>query len=415
MNETSTAILHYSASPVIGGVEAVIDAHVHLLTEAGYSVAVIAGQGEAASFPESVDFVLIPELDSQHPDVLEMNPSLEAGTVPAGFEDLAGRITAALKPVLSEFKNLIVHNIFTKHFNLPLTVALYRLLDAGGIENCIAWCHDFTWTSPHSGHKVHPGYPWDLLRTYRPEVAYVVVSQRRQRTLAELLEVSPDQIKVVYNGVDPVMMLGLTQEGRALIQRLGILDSDLVLLMPVRVTQAKNIELALKVVAELKKQHSNPKLVLTGPPDPHDPDNMDYYEFLRNLRGELDVEKEMRFVFESGPGLERPYYIDIDVVGDLYRVSDLMFMPSHREGFGMPVLEAGLVGIPVMSTAVPAAEEIGGENVLVFDANDPPEKVAEMILTRIEDDPVCRHKRQVRKEYTWKAIFERDIETMLRK
>ena len=54
MNETSTAILHYSASPVIGGVEAVIDAHVHLLTEAGYSVAVIAGQGEAASFPESV-------------------------------------------------------------------------------------------------------------------------------------------------------------------------------------------------------------------------------------------------------------------------------------------------------------------------------------------------------------------------
>ena len=68
-----------------------------------------------------------------------------------------------------------------------------------------------------------------------------------------------------------------------------------------------------------------------------------------------------------------------------------------------------------MSSASPAAEEIGGENVLFFDANDPPEKVAEMILTRIEDDPVCRHKRQVRKEYTWKAIFERDIETMLRK
>jgi glycosyltransferase involved in cell wall biosynthesis len=415
VNDSSTAILHYSAPPVIGGVEAVIDAHVHLLTEAGYPVAVIAGQGDDASFPNGTNFIRIPELDSQYPQVLEMNPSLEAGTVPVGFEDLVGRITAALKPVLSEFKNVIVHNIFTKHFNLPLTVGLYRLLDAGGIGNCIAWCHDFTWTSPHSGHKVHPGYPWDLLRTYRPEVTYVVVSQRRQRTLAKLLDVSPQQIKIVYNGVDPVVMLGLRQEGWALIQRLGVLDSDLVLLMPVRVTQAKNIELALKVVVELKKRHSNPKLVLTGPPDPHDPENMDYYEFLRKLRGELNVEKEMRFVFESGPDPEEPYIIDLPVVGDLYRVSDLMFMPSHREGFGMPVLEAGLVGIPVVSTAVPAAEEIGGRNVFIFSPDDPPEKVAELILTRIEVDPVYRHKRQVRKEYTWKAIFQRDIETMLRK
>jgi glycosyltransferase involved in cell wall biosynthesis len=415
MNESSTAILHYSAPPVVGGVEAVIDAHAHLLTEAGYPVVVIAGQGNAASLPNNADFVLIPELDSQHPAVLEMNASLEAGEVPAGFEDMAGRITASLEPVLNEFNNLIVHNIFTKHFNLPLTAALYRLLDAGEIGNCIAWCHDFTWTSPHSSHKVHSGYPWDLLRSYRPEVTYVVVSQRRQRTLAELLEVSPQKIKVVYNGVDPVTMLGLTQEGRALIQRLGILDSDLVLLMPVRVTQAKNIELAFKVVAELKKRQSNPKLVLTGPPDPHDPENMDYYGFLRNLRRDLGVEKEMRFVFESGPDPDEPYYIDIDVVGDMYRVSDLMFMPSHREGFGMPVLEAGLIGIPVISTAVPAAEEIGGENVLIFDADDAPEKVAELILMRIEADPVCRHKRQVRKRYTWKAIFQRDIEPLLRK
>jgi glycosyltransferase involved in cell wall biosynthesis len=415
MIDSRNAILHYSAPPVIGGVEAVIDAHVHLLTEAGYPVTVIAGQGNATSFPESADFVLIPELDSQHPEVLEMNAALEIGRVPAGFEDMVGRIIAALGPILNKFNNLVVHNIFTKHFNLPLTAALYRLLDAGGIVNWIAWCHDFTWTSPHSGHKVHPGYPWDLLRTYRSEVTYVVVSKQRQRTLAELLEVSSQKIKVVYNGVDPVPMLGLTQEGQALIQRLGILESDLVLLMPVRVTQAKNIELALKVVAELKKRQCNPKLVLTGPPDPHDPENMDYYRFLCDLRRDLDVEREMRFVFESGPDPEEPYIIDMPVIGDLYRVSDLMFMPSHREGFGMPVLEAGLAGIPVISTDVPAAEEIGGKNVLIFSAGDPPEKVAELILARIEADPVYHHKRQVRKKYTWKAIFQRDIEPLLRK
>ena len=415
MNASSTAILHYSAPPVVGGVEAVINAHVQLLAAAGYPVTVVAGQGDAGALPEGAGFVRIPELDSQHPEVLEMNPALEAGQMPAGFEDMVARIAASLKPVLSEFSNLIIHNVFTKHFNLPLTAALYRLLDAGGLGNCIAWCHDFTWTSPHSRHKVHPGYPWDLLRTYRLPISYVVVSQRRQQSLAGLLDVPAEKIKVVYNGVDPVRMLGLTQESQALVRRLGILDSDLVLLMPVRVTQAKNIELGLKVVAELKNRNANPKLVLTGPPDPHDPENMAYYQSLRDLRHYLDVENEMRFVYESGPDPDEAYFIDLEVVGDLYRVSDLMFMPSHREGFGMPVLEAGMVGLPVITTAVPAAQEIGGENVLLFEAGDPAPRVAEMILTALRANPTYRHKRHVRQKYTWKAIFKRDIEPLLRK
>jgi hypothetical protein len=39
------AILHYSAPPVVGGVEAVIAAHVKTFQEAGYPVTVIAGRG----------------------------------------------------------------------------------------------------------------------------------------------------------------------------------------------------------------------------------------------------------------------------------------------------------------------------------------------------------------------------------
>ncbi|NIV33879.1 MAG: hypothetical protein GWN58_31850, partial [Anaerolineae bacterium] len=75
-------------------------------------------------------------------------------------------------------------------------------------------------------------------------------------------------------------------------------------------------------------------------PDPHDAASMAYFRSLQDLREELGVEEEMRFVFESGPDPDRGYIIDASVVGDLFRVSDLMFMPSHREGFAMPVLEA---------------------------------------------------------------------------
>lgn len=412
MSKPKIGILHYSAPPVVGGVEAVIAAHANLLLADGYPVTMVAGQGQATSLPEDVQLEIIPEIDSQHTQIVEMNEFLEVGEVPAGFEQMTEKIKLSLEPILAEFGGLIVHNVFTKHFNLPLTVALYRLLDAGSIKRCIAWCHDFTWTSPSSGSKVFDRYPWDLLKTFRRDVVYVVVSKRRQRTLADLLGCPLEEIKVVYNGVDPAEILGLTQEGQALIERLGLFDDDLILLMPVRVTKAKNIELALKVVSALKEKVA-PKLVLTGPPDPHDAKNMEYYHSLQELRQELGVEREMRFVFESGPDPDKPYFIGLDVVGDLFRVSDVMFMPSHREGFGMPVLEAALVGIPVISTSVPAAQEIGADNVVIFDAEAEPQEIAALIIGRTQDNPLHRHRRSVRQQYTWQAIFERDIKPLL--
>jgi glycosyltransferase involved in cell wall biosynthesis len=408
-----SAILHYTAPPVVGGVEAIIQAHVRLLTEAGYPVTVIAGRGEGAALASGADFILSPEMDSQHPQVVRASSMLEKGEVPLDFDDIVNRLIGTLTPTLSRFDNVIIHNVFTKHFNLPLTAALHLLLDAGKLRRCIAWCHDFTWTSPSSRSKVHPGYPWDLLRTYRTDVTYVVVSQRRQRTLAALLGRSPEQIRIIYNGVAPDVLLGLSGEGYALVTRLGLLESDLILLMPVRVTRAKNIEYALHVVAALKAHGCRPKLVLTGPPDPHNARSMAYLDALRALRKQLGVEEEMRFVFESGSDPDQPFNIDAQVVGDLFRLSDVMFMPSHREGFGMPVLEAGLVGMPVVCTDVPAAEEIGGEDVTLFEAIEDPTHVAGQILAWAEQNPVHRLRRRVRQNYTWRAIFYRDIKPLL--
>jgi glycosyltransferase involved in cell wall biosynthesis len=391
----------------------VIQAHAQVFLQAGYPVTVIAGRGGQASLPPGTGFVQIPELDTQYAEIVRLSAQLEQGELPTGFDDLTHQLAGALAPILTRFDNLIVHNVFTKHFNLPLTAALCQLLDAGKIRHCIAWCHDFTWTSPSSGSKVHPGYPWDLLRMHRPDLAYVVVSKRRQLELAALLGCSPEQIQVVYNGVDAPSLLGLSAEGYALINRLGLLACDLILLMPVRVTQAKNVEYALRVIAALKSRHFHPKLILTGPPDPHDVKSMAYYRELQALRRQLGVEDEMRFVFESGPHPDQPYNIDAGIVGELYRVSDLMFMPSHREGFAMPVLEAGLAGIPVVSTAVPAAMEIGGEDVILFDESQDPGQLAGRILAWAERSPVHRLRRRVRQGYTWAAIFQRDIEPLL--
>lgn len=412
--EKRTGVLHFTAPPIVGGVESVIHAHAGIFLQHGYPYHVITGRGDPDALPSGARLTLLPRLDSQHPHVVKVQSELETGSIPVEFEELTDRLTASLEHLVVNLDNLIVHNVFTKHFNLALLAALFRLLDNKKIKNCIAWCHDFSWSSPNSVKVLHPGYPWDLLKTPRHDLTYVVVSQERQRTLAELMKISTDRIRVVYNGVDPVMLLGLSGECQQLVERLGLLESDLTMLMPVRVTRAKNIELALHVVAALKTRGSRPLLVLTGPPDPHDEATMDYYHNLLGLRARLGVEQEMRFIYESGPDPDLPYTIEWAVVGELFRLSDLLFMPSHREGFGMPVLEAGLSGMKIFSTPIPASEEIGGEDIVTFLPDDDPDQIAGRILSWAETSPEHRFRQRVRQRYTWNAIFQRDIQSLLK-
>lgn len=406
------AILHYSAPPIVGGVESVIQAHVRLLSAAGYHVTIIAGDGNPNVMPNGIGWVQIPELSSRHPEIMQASLELEQGHVPENFSELTTRIRSRLETVLPPMQRVIVHNVFTKHFNLPLTAALVDLLDQGKMHGCIAWCHDMTWTSAHSRSKVFPGFPWDLLRTRRAEIRYVTVSRCRQQELAGLFHCPMEDIEVIYNGVNPQELLGLSQPGLALINRLGLWDADMILLMPVRVTQAKNIELAIRLAAVLKDRGIQLKVVLTGPPDPHDLCSMTYFQSLLDLRRELGVENEMRFVYMSGSDTQ-PFTIDMNVVGDLYRISDALFMPSHREGFGMPFLEAGLVGLPIFCSAIPAANELGGNEVSSFPSNANPVDVATLILNQLERNANWRLRRRVRRKMTWQKIFQKKILALL--
>jgi mannosylglucosylglycerate synthase len=415
MKTKKITILHYSAPPIVGGVESVILAHVRLLNAAGYQVTVVVGDGDEAALPPGAKLIKIPEISTRHPEIVQASRELEQGQIPANFGELVTRLTARLKPVFQDVQRVMIHNVFTKHFNLPLTAALSDLLDQGRLPGGIAWCHDFTWTSANSRSKVFPGYPWDLLRKPHPALRYVTISKFRQRELAGLFNCPADNLEVIYNGVDPEELLGLSESGLALIERLGLWSADLILLMPVRVTQAKNIELAIHLAAAIKERGFQPKIILTGPPDPHDPDNLAYFQSLLALRQELKVEQEMCFVYTSGPDANQPYIVEMELVGDLFRVSDALFMPSHREGFGMPIVEAGLAGLSVFSSAIPAAEELGGNEVTIFEAQADPRDVAALILNQMEKNASWTLRRRVRQSLTWQGLFRQKILPLLEK
>jgi glycosyltransferase involved in cell wall biosynthesis len=90
-------------------------------------------------------------------------------------------------------------------------------------------------------------------------------------------------------------------------------------------------------------------------------------------------------------------------------------MPSHREGFGMPILEAGISGMPIFTTQIPAAVEIGQNDVIRFSLDDPASKVARMIREWARTSPTQSLRVRVRQNYTWQAILQRQILPLLQK
>ncbi len=380
--------------------------HALLMTEAGHRVRIVAGRG--AETDPRIPFIAIPAADSRQAEVLEVKKHLDAGRVPAEFEPLSRRIEGQLLETLRNADFLIAHNVCSLNKNLPLTAALRRISDSCSKPRFILWHHDLAWTTPRYRNELHEGRPWDLLRTDWPKAIQVVISEPRRQELAELLGVPRGRIHVIANGIDVAGFLSLGRQAREFMGQLDLPAVAPLMLLPVRITPRKNIELALRVLAKLRNHFGEAKLVVTGPLGPHNPANISYFEDLVALRRELHLEDAAVFLAE----LTNQSLPD-QVVSDFYRLSDILFLPSREEGFGIPILEAGLAGIPVFCADIPPLRELGGPDAHYFSPDDDPIRVAALIATYLEESSAFSLRRRVRRSYSWDQIYATKIAPLL--
>src|SRR5206468_8694020 len=103
-------------------------------------------------------------------------------------------------------------------------------------------------------------------------------------------------------------------------------------------------------------------------------------------------------------------YVDPSKRRTVYEGARLLVQPSLDEGFGLPVLEAMTVGVPVAASNRGALPEVLGEAGPLFDPEDPVEMGTEM-LRLIEDDGfagACAAKGVVRaREFSWARTAEK--------
>lgn len=400
------SILHYSVPPIVGGVESVIAHHARLMSANGHEVNLIAARGEALD--EKITMTKIPLADSRHERVSQVKAQLDTGEATKEFESLRDELMNELQKALNNKDILIAHNVCSLNKNLALTAALYKLHVEKKLPKLILWHHDLAWTTPRYLPELHNGYPWDLLRSDWQSATHVVVSELRRKELAELMKLDSDSIHVIPNGVEAARFYKLEAQTQTLIEKMSLFDSAPILLLPVRVTPRKNIELALRTLSELKKEYPQATLVVTGPLGPHNPDNVKYFEMLKKIREDLKLENSAHFLAELDDS-----FLPDEVIADFYRIADALMFPSREEGFGIPLIEAAFSHIPAFCADIPPLRELGLNDVAYFSADEQPNTIANLIANYFKTSSAAQLSMRARLNFRWEAIYRQRIAPIL--
>jgi glycosyltransferase involved in cell wall biosynthesis len=392
------AIIHFSAPPLIGGVESIIEAHSQLFADNDYPVKIIAGQGRALG--DRVELKIIPEMSS-----------LPGWKKRKWKESLEKIIFEKLVREIRDRDFIIIHNCLTMPFNMALTTALDKLIKKERRKKFISWCHDSIFLDPSYKEFLasveENAFPYLLLKTALKKVHYVAISRSRAQGLTKLFNINLRKIRVIPDGIDPGKFLNLTPQVISLFKKFNLFQSDLIFLIPARVTRRKNIELAIKITKEVNQRGLKAKTIITGPPDLHKKGGASYLKFLKRVSKDLGIEDRIVFLSQIK--------VDFDLLRDLYKLSDILLLPSYQEGFGLPLLEAGLSRLPVFCSSIGPLKEVGGKEVHYFSLKENPKKIAQEILEFYKENKSPKMFEKVLRNYTWESIFKKKIEPYLHK
>lgn len=165
--------------------------------------------------------------------------------------------------------------------------------------------------------------------------------QRVHREWAiELGMCKPPKIHAIPNGIADVERT--REAGLGDIRReMGAQEGDLVILSMARLAADKGLEYLLKAATILPRTEPRIHIVIAGdgPARPR----------LEQMAAELDVTDRVKFL-----GFRED-------VGDLLAASDLVVLPSLREGLSIALLEAMAAGKPIIATSIGSQREVASQ------------------------------------------------------
>jgi len=249
----------------------------------------------------------------------------------------------------------------------------------------VATVHDLTALRfPELCHADTLRFP-DIVRRAAADGAWIhTVSEAVRDEVVAELHLDPERVVAVPNGFDPIR--GDATRGRR------VAGAEHYVLAVGTVEPRKGLPSLVAAIDRLAAEHPDIVVVHAG----GDGWAVDALDAARDAMRDPD-----RF--------RRLGHVPHDQLGDLYAGARVFAYPSVYEGFGIPVLEAMSADVPVVTTAVPAIEEVAGDAALVVDVGDV-DGLAEAI-GRAWDDETWRttaveQGRQRCRQFSWAACVD---------
>ncbi len=199
----------------------------------------------------------------------------------------------------------------------------------------------------------------------------IAVSDAVRDHVASALRKDPSAICVVENGVNLERIAGGTRD--AVRREFGLSCDHVVVGLIGRVCQQKGQQDLIAAAKHLASRQPNLRYLLVG--DHEDKD------LSHRLRGEVSAAGLGDVVYFTGFRRD---------MANVYAALDILAAPSRWEGFGLMLVEAMAVGVPIVATNVGAIPDVldGGRSGLLVEPQQPA-GLAEAII-RLVEEPALR-------------------------
>lgn len=233
---------------------------------------------------------------------------------------------------------------------------------------------------------------WSTKRAAKRAKKIIAISDNTKQDLVKLYSARAEKIEVVYHGVsfchsDPATA---GEESLTLCEScirekflsrhggIGTTEEKPYILYIGRIETKKNIQGILETYKILKEKYNIPhELVLAGAP------GYGYDDLKLVIRNLLEIRNLDLEIKELG-------YITENMKRRLLSEAAIFLFPSFYEGFGLPVLEAQMVGAPVVTSYGSCLPEIAGQGALFVNPANPAQ-IAEAVK-QVIDDKLLRDK-----------------------
>jgi len=233
---------------------------------------------------------------------------------------------------------------------------------------------------------------WAMRYTARRADGFIAISEHTRRDMTRILGIPPERITVTHLAADGLYHQPLEPEDVFRFKMRHGLERPFFLYTG-NISPRKNLRALLEAFA-LAKDSLDAELVVTGGLSWDD----DWNSWVRSL----GVDGRVR----------RLGYVERGDMPSLYASSLAYVFPSLFEGFGLPVLEAQALGVPVICSNAASLPEVAGESAYSVDPRDVP--ALSRALVEVASDAGLRGRlselgRANERRFSWERTAERTL------